>query len=120
MYSKEDFYVDNGYIVILGSKTYKLSYVVDIFLRGESMFLDFTDGTRGYERITVTRENIAVLVEFLNEFKVAKEKELQDFVDSVRTDEVGDEEESTKGTSDTLLFVVLIVSLLLNVYLLLF
>lgn len=118
MYTKDDFYIDNGYVVILGSKTYKLSDVKDIFLRGESMFLDFTDNTRDYERISVTRENIAVLVEFLNEFKEAKQKELMDLVDTIHGVEV--EEESTENTSDTLLFVVLIISLLLNVYLLLF
>lgn len=117
MYTKDDFYIDNGYIVILGSKTYKLSYVVDIFLRGESMFLDFTDGTRGYERITVTRENIAVLVEFLNEFEEAKQKELMDLVDTIHGAE---DEETTKNTSDTILFVILVVSLLLNAYLLIF
>ena len=53
MYTKDDFYIDNGYVVILGSKTYKLSDVKDIFLRGESMFLDFTDNTRSYENIFV-------------------------------------------------------------------
>lgn len=115
MYTKDDFYIDNGYVVILGSKTYKLSDVKDIFLRGESMFLDFTDNTRSYENIFVNRENIAVLVEFLNEFKEAKQKELMDTIHGAE-----DEEETTKNTSDTILFVILVVSLLLNVYLLLF
>lgn len=119
MYTKDDFYIDNGYVVILGSKTYKLSDVKDIFLRGESMFLDFTDNTRSYENIFVNRENIAVLVDFLNEFKEAKEKELQEFVDSVHRDEVEDEEESTKSASNSILFIVLFVSILLNAYLLL-
>lgn len=117
MYTKDDFYIDNGYVVILGSKTYKLSDVKGIFLRGESMFLDFTDNTRSYENIFVNRENIAVLVEFLNEFKKAKQKELMDLVDTIHGAE---DEETTKNTSDTILFVILVVSLLLNVYLLLF
>lgn len=118
MYTKDDFYIDNGYVVILGSKTYKLSDVKDIFLRGESMFLDFTDNTRSYENIFVNRENIAVLVDFLNEFKEAKQKELMDLVDTIHGAE--DEEETTKNTSDTILFVILVVSLLLNAYLLIF
>ena len=117
MYTKDDFYIDNGYVVILGSKTYKLSDVKDIFLRGESMFLDFTDNTRSYE-IFVNRENIAVLVDFLNEFKEAKQKELMDLVDTIHGAE--DEGETTKNTSDTILFVILVVSLLLNAYLLIF
>lgn len=97
MYTKDDFYIDNGYVVILGSKTYKLSDVKDIFLRGE---------------------NIAVLVDFLNEFKEAKQKELMDLVDTIHGAE--DEGETTKNTSDTILFVILVVSLLLNAYLLIF
>jgi len=74
MYKKEDFYVDSeyGYFIVFGDKVFNIDEVKYIYLRGEAMYIEMSDGTKEYFDIVVNVANIPVLLDFIKEFKVAK------------------------------------------------
>lgn len=75
MYNRDDFYVDSeyGYFIIFGGKVFNLDEVKDIYLRGDAMYIEMSDGTKEYFDIVVNICNIPVLLDFIKEFKLAKE-----------------------------------------------
>ena len=76
LYKLDDFYVNSeyGYFIIFGDKVFHIDEVKDIYLRGEAMYIEMSDGTKEYFDIVVNVCNIPVLLDFIREFKVAKTK----------------------------------------------
>lgn len=74
MYNRDDFYVDNeyGYFIVFGDKVFNIDEVKYIYLRGEAMYIEMSDGTKEYFDIVVNVVNIPILLDFIKEFKVAK------------------------------------------------
>lgn len=74
MYNRDDFYVDNNYsyFIVFGDKVFSIDEVKDIYLRGEAMYIEMSDGTKEYFDIVVNVVNIPILLDFIKEFKVAK------------------------------------------------
>lgn len=74
MYNRDDFYVDNdyGYFIVFGDKVFSIDEVRDIYLRGEAMYIEMSDGTKEYFDIVVNMCNIPLLLDFIREFNVAK------------------------------------------------